>query len=176
MRPQGTAEELERRRLRAAALIEQGLPTSEIARRVGSDPSSVRRWKAALREGGTAALAASPHPGPKPKLTDEQKTELAAIVRKGAVAAGFANDWWTTRRVAKVVRDRFGVSYHFNHVGKLLKALGFSQQKPRLRASQRDEQAIETWRLRDWSRIENGLAAAARPSCFSTKRASCCAR
>ncbi|HEV7283198.1 MAG TPA: helix-turn-helix domain-containing protein, partial [Pirellulaceae bacterium] len=60
MRPQGTAVELERRRLRAAALIEQGLPTSEIARRVGSDPSSVRRWKAALREGGTAALAASP--------------------------------------------------------------------------------------------------------------------
>ncbi|HEV7281114.1 MAG TPA: winged helix-turn-helix domain-containing protein [Pirellulaceae bacterium] len=167
---------MERRRLRAAALIAEGLPTSEIARRVGSDPSSVRRWKAALREGGTAALAASPHPGPKPKLNDGQKDELAVIVRKGAVAAGFSNDWWTTRRVAKVVRDRFGVSYHFNHVGKLLKALGFSQQKPRLRASQRDEQAIETWRQRDWPRIKNGLVAAARPSCFSTKRASCCAR
>jgi transposase len=109
----------------------------------------VRRWKAALREGGTGALAASPHPGPKPKLNDAQKTELAAIVRHGAIAAGFPNDWWTTRRVAKVVRERFGVSYHFNHVGKLLKALGFSQQKPRLRASQRDEQAIETWRLHD---------------------------
>jgi hypothetical protein len=91
-------------------------------------------------------------------------------------AADFANDWWTTRRVAKVVRDRFGVSYHFNHVGKLLKAVRFSCQKPRRRASQRDEEAIDAWRLREWVRIKNGLVAAARRSCFSTKPASCCAR
>ena len=51
--------------------------------------------------------------------------------------------------MAKAVRDLFGVSYHFNHVGKLLKALGLSCQKPRLRASQRNDQAIEGWRLRE---------------------------
>ena len=130
----------------------------------------------AVRERGAGALQAIPHLGPKPKLTHQQKVELAEVVRKGAVAAGFANDWWTTRRVAKIVRDRFGVSYHFNHVGKLLKALGFSPQKPCLRATQRDEAAIETWRTRDWPRIKNGLVGAARPSCFSMKRASCSVR
>lgn len=176
MSRKGSAEELERRRLRAAALFDQGLKNAEIAERVEVSLTSVKRWKRALREGGAKALQAVPHPGPKSRLTDEQKSELAAIVRQGAVAAGFANDWWTTRRVAKVVRDRFGVSYHFNHVGKLLKALGFSCQKPRLRASQRDEEAIDAWRLREWVRIKNGLVAAARRSCFSTKRASCCAR
>lgn len=55
MRPSGSPEELERRRLRALSLLDEGLLPSEVACRVGVDRLSVRRWKAAreLRIGRT---------------------------------------------------------------------------------------------------------------------------
>jgi endonuclease III len=67
------------------------------------------------------------------------------------------------------------VTYYFSHVGRLLKKLGFTRQKPAFRATQRDEQAIARWRSHDWPRIKKRLAGAARPSCSSTKPAFCSA-
>ena len=49
MRPTGSPDELERRRLRALALLGEGLLRVEAARRVGADRRSVRRRKAAAR-------------------------------------------------------------------------------------------------------------------------------
>ena len=66
MRPSGSPEELERRRLRALALLEQGLQPVEVARRVGADRRSVRRWKAAARAEGEAGVRAKPAQGVRP--------------------------------------------------------------------------------------------------------------
>ena len=49
MRPQGSPAELERRRLRAITLLEQGLRPVIVAQMVGVDRRSVRRWKRAAR-------------------------------------------------------------------------------------------------------------------------------
>ena len=176
MRPKGSAAELEARRLRAASLLREGLSNAEVARRIGCDLSSVKRWKRALASGGEAALAPRPHAGRKPKLTIEQKNDLAGVVRAGALAAGFTTDLWTLPRIAKVIRDRFGASLHISNVSRLLHALGFTRQKPIVRASQRDEEAIARWRSHDWPRIKKRLAGAGRRSCSSTKPASCCVR
>ena len=154
MRPKGSAAELEVRRRRAVDLLQDGRTLTEVARTVGADRSSVKRWKRAIKTGGPAALAAKPHPGRPSKLTVEQKHLLAAIVRQGARAAGFRNELWTCRRVAHVVRERFGVEYHCDHVGRLLHALGFTPQKPERRARERDEAAIARWRSHDWPRIK----------------------
>jgi hypothetical protein len=97
------------------------------------------------------------------------------IVRKGPRVAGFATELWTLPRWVKVIRDRFGVTYHFSHVGRLLKKLGFTRQKPAFRATQRDEQAIARWRSHDWPRIKKRLAGASPPSYSSTKPAFCSA-
>ena len=59
MRPTGSPEELERRRLRALALLKEGLQPVEVARRVGVDRRSVRRWKAAARTQGQAETLGS---------------------------------------------------------------------------------------------------------------------
>jgi hypothetical protein len=58
MRPVGTPDELERLLLRAVELLTQGHQPVEVARMVGANQRSVRRWKAAYRKKGRAALAA----------------------------------------------------------------------------------------------------------------------
>jgi transposase len=50
MRPKGSLEELERRRMRALALLGQGETPVEVARLLDVDRRSVRRWKATARD------------------------------------------------------------------------------------------------------------------------------
>lgn len=154
MRTKGTPAELEARRRRAAELLGQGKGTNEVARRVGVSPSSVSRWKKALHKRGPDGLRAKPHPGPTPRLGKAQKRRLLALLKKGAVAAGYDSDLWTCRRVADLIGKTQGVWYDFNHVGRILHALGLSVQKPEARARERDERLIERWRKRDWPRIK----------------------
>ena len=73
-----------------------------------------------------------------------------------ARAFGFSGEIWARGRIAQVIRQKFGVSYHPSQVGRLLKECGFSQQKPALRASQRDEEAIGDWRDRRFPELKKG--------------------
>jgi transposase len=154
MRPAGSAEELERRRERALKLLGQGHAPVEVAKMVGVDRRSVRRWKAAHREGGREAIAAKPVPGRPTKLSDKQRERLQSILIKGAARAGFPTDLWTCPRVAQVIETKFGVEYHVDHVVRLLHAMGFSPQKPERRALERDEAAIRQWVKQEWPRVK----------------------
>jgi len=75
MRTQGSAQELERQRFRAQALLQDGLGPTEIARRLGVSHTAVGRWKRLLERHGPDGLKAKPHPGPKPKLTVRQRLQ-----------------------------------------------------------------------------------------------------
>lgn len=154
MRIKGTPAELEARRLRAARLLRQGKGVNEVARIIGCSTGSVDRWKKALKQHGLDGLKAKPHPGPTPRLSTAQKRRLVAMLKKGAVAAGYDSDLWTCRRVRDLIGKTFGDWYDLNHVGRILHALGFSVQKPESRARERDEAAIERWRKKDWPRIK----------------------
>ncbi|MFB3103704.1 MAG: IS630 family transposase, partial [Pseudomonadales bacterium] len=176
MRTKGSATELEARRRRSAKLFRERKPLAEIVRHVGASLSSVKRWKRAWQEGGVAALAAKPHPGPTPKLSPDQKQELVAMLKAGPVAAGFKTDLWTCARVAKVVRKKFRVSYHPDHLGRILHDLGFTPQKPQRVAREQDAQAVERWRKKDWPRIKKKLAGAVPALYLSMKPGFGCSR
>lgn len=158
MRPSGSPQELEHRRERAIALLEDGRPPVEVARMVGVDRRSVRRWKSAVRTHGRDAIRARPTPGRPPKLDEKDAERLRALLLKGARAAGYSTDLWTCPRVAQVIETRFGVNYHVDHVGRLLHSLGFSPQKPTKRALERNEDGIRQWVEKDWPRIKKRSA------------------
>jgi transposase len=117
-------------------LLEQGLPQAEIARRLDVDPRSVRRWKHDMRLGGWAALKAVPASGRPLKLSTGERQRLEKQLEEGAQAAGFSSDVWTCSRVAEYIERIFGVSYHVDHVGRLLHDLNWSSQRPALGAKE----------------------------------------
>ena len=129
MRPSGTPWELEQRRLRALRLLSEGFAPVEVARQIGVDRRSVRRWKAAARKGGTAAVSAKPASGRPRRLTARNLTRLRRMLIQGAQTAGLPTDLWTCPRVAWLIQRQFGVQYHPAHVSRLLHGLGFSPQK-----------------------------------------------
>ena len=142
MRPIGTAQELERRRRRAVELMQRGESPTLIARILGVGRTSLYRWLA-LAEQSTDALAAKPHAGPAPRLSGPQIQELERLLLEGARAHGWHNDLWSAHRVAEVIRRRFGVDYHTEHVRKIIRRrLNWSSQRPQRRAKQRDDEKI----------------------------------
>jgi transposase len=72
----------------------------------------------------------------------------------GSEAYGFRGELWTTARVAKVIEEEFGVSYHKGHVSRLLKKLQWTPQVPILRALQRDEREIQRWQQKVWPELK----------------------
>jgi transposase len=154
MRPQGSPAELERRRLRAIDLLQRDVPVHAVAERLGVDRRSVRRWKRAHRGQGVAGVRARPASGRPPKLTAAQRRQLARWVVAGPEAAGYTTSLWTCRRIVDLIRGRFKVVYHPDHVGRLLRASGFSPQRPQPRAKERDDRRVRAWIQQDWARVK----------------------
>ena len=48
----------------------------------------------------------------------------------------------------------FGVQYSRDHAGAIVRKMGWSQQKPEEKASQRDEEAITTWKTERWEALK----------------------
>ena len=144
MRPKGTAAELERRRRRAVELVEQGESPTTVARILGVRTPSIHRWRRMAQQ--PHGLDARPIPGPTPRLSDYQLRKLERLLHQGAKKHGWANELWTADRVARLLRQRFGVSFHPEHVRKILKRrLGWTSQKPRRKARERDDKEVQRW-------------------------------
>jgi transposase len=140
----------EARRYRAWELHQQGWKQQDIAAALGVTEGAVSQWLKRGREQGTAALATHPSPGARSRLTPEQREQMVNLLAQGALAHGYYEAVWTSRRVART----FGVKYHRAHVSRLLHQMGQSVQKPLVRASQRDETVIEQWKHEQWPALK----------------------
>lgn len=156
-RLKGSSDFLEDRRRRALALVDSGCSLNEAGRRVGCNASSVMRWYQARKRGGAAALRVRCSPGRPPRLSTRQQQRLVRLLLKGPLAQGYRTNVWTTARIAELIQQQFQVTYHPDHVGRLMHNLKWSHQKPKRRAIERDEQAIEDWKRKDWPRIKKRL-------------------
>jgi len=154
MRPLGNPEVLQQRREYSIKLLLQGHAPVEVARIAGVDRRSVRRWHAAYRKKGRKGLAATHNTGRPPRLDATARSQLEQALLEGAHDAGFPNDLWTCPRVAHLIKSKFSISYHVDHIGRLLGSLGWSPQKPERRARERNEKAIKTWLKKQWPRIK----------------------
>ena len=145
---------LERRRLRAGRMFDRGSTQAEVVRALGVSRQSTSRWHRAWVEGGSAALASSGKRGRSARLSSAQLKEVESALRKGARSQGFATDLWTLDRVGAVIESVTGVSYHRGHVWKVLRALGWSRQRPARQATERDDEAIAAWVKATWPRVK----------------------
>jgi transposase len=143
MRPQGTPAELERRRRRAVQAVREGHQPATVAQVLGIDRSTIYCWlrQAQNPHGLDAKTVHRPS-----RLNDAQLAELEVLLLEGATAHGWSNDLWTAGRVTTLITRHFGLSFHPEHVRKILKRrLGWSSQKPQIKAKERNEEAILAW-------------------------------
>jgi transposase len=158
----------EARRLQAWRLMQQGWSQRQIAEALSASEGAVNQWIARRRKEGPEALRRRVRPGAPCRLTAGQWVRWPALLRPGAEAYGLRGQVWTCGRIAAVIRLEFGISYHPVHVGRRLKAIGWSPQQPARRARQRDEAAIARWRGDTWPALNRGPRRSSTRSSSST--------
>jgi transposase len=151
--PRGVARDfavLEVRRMKAVALMRDGLNNSQVGRELGVANQTVSRWRKEYSEGGKKALAQAGRAGRKPLLDAKQRKALTGKLLAGPEKLGYETPLWTCERVANLIGQEFGIHYHPGHVWRILRGLGWSPQRPVGRALERDEKAIREWKRITW--------------------------
>src|SRR3954452_6816589 len=144
---------LEWRRFRALYLKRRGWIQRDIAEALDVSEVALSTWLARARDGGPDALRARPAPGRSPRLSPDQMRSIPELLWHGPEAYGFRGQVWTCARVGRVIEEEFGVRYHKDHVGRILKGLRWTPQHPIKRAIQRDDEAIRRWRDETWPEL-----------------------
>jgi len=125
--------------LKAVALFEQGERQATVAHTLRVSRQSVSEWWLAWHSGNTQALTGATQAGRKPRLQPEQLAVIERELLRGAMAHGYTADLWILPRIAKLISSATGVDFHPGHVWKILKKMGWSLQRPTLKAKERDE-------------------------------------
>jgi transposase len=147
-------QRLRKRREKAVALFDQGERQAAVAIALRVSRQSVSRWYNDWLRGNTVALQGASQAGRKRRLSKEQVEQIRAQLIQGPRAQGYSSDLWTLPRVAKLIEAVTTVHYHPGHVWRVLRKMGWSLQRPTLRAKERDEEQIRHWKRRIWVQVK----------------------
>lgn len=133
-------------RRRCVELNQVGWKQGSIAQALGLTQGWVSQTLKKYREQGALALEWKKPTGAPTRLTVEQLRQLVEELQKGAEYHGFTGAVWTRPRINEVIKKLFNVSYDPSQIGRILKKVGWSRQKPQLKARQQDPVAVTQWR------------------------------
>lgn len=146
---------LEEIRVRAVQRVQAGQSPEAVVAALGFTRPRIYEWLAAFREGGLEALRAKAIPGRPPKLDGKALAWLyKTVTMKNPLQLKFEFALWTRDMVRSLIRERFAVRLSEVSVGRLLRKLGLSPQRPLARAYQRDPQLVERWMKLEYPKIQ----------------------
>jgi Winged helix-turn helix len=87
-------------------------------------------------------------------LTSEDLQRIEQGLKRGPEALGYRTSLWTAWRVADLIERECGIEYSTVHAWRVLRALGWSPQRPAGRALERNEPAIRRWKRQRWPELK----------------------
>lgn len=117
----------------------------EVIKVFGLHRASIYKWLKKYDTSGLESLSSTKAKGPQSKLSDKQKQRLKKYLLQNPSQLKFEFALWTVAMIIELIANRFGVSYSDVQVGRILKEIGFSKQKPLQRAYEQDRQKVEQW-------------------------------
>lgn len=147
-------ETLEQLRIDAVKRVQAGESPELVAQGLGINRRTIYRWLEAFHYGGDEALKAKPIPGAPPKLGAKQMARLSKLIRtKNPLQLKFEFGLWTLKMIRELIKREFGVGLSEVSVGRVMKRLGFTAQRPLYRAWQQDPGLVEHWREREYPKL-----------------------
>ena len=148
----GTRETI---RMMAVQRVKEGEKPSDVIKSFGLCRTTIYLWIRAAKNGGKAALRSRRHPGPKYKLSREERQQVRKwVCGKDPRHYGFDTGLWTRQIVVELVNKKAKKKISVPTAGRLLHSLNITSQKPLRRAYERDPKAIEKWMREDYPKIK----------------------
>ena len=138
-------------RQQAVKAIQNGESPRTVAAAYGVNQRTVYRWLSDFACGGQNALLAKSIPGRPPKVTPEQMQWIAETVRdKSPQQVKLAFALWTLPLIGELIFHQFAIRLSPPSVGRIMRILGFTPQRPLYRAWQRDPVWVERWQAEEF--------------------------
>jgi transposase len=148
-------EAMEQIRIRAIKRVQQGESPEKVIATLGFSRACIYNWLARYRAGGWHALRSGKHSGRPKKLDGTQIAWINKTIRdKNPLQLKFSFALWTRSMVTRLIHKQFGLKLSESSVGRLLRQMGFSCQKPLYRAYQQDPDAVEAWKKTVFPKIK----------------------
>jgi transposase len=150
-----THEQSEYIRIQAVKAVRKKNESPEdVIKTFGLHRSNIYNWLKKYDKGGFNALRSTKAKGPEPKLSVGQKARLAKYLLKNPTQLRFEYALWTVAMIKELIATRFDVLYSSVQIGRLLKQIGFSKQKPLERAYQQDPVEVAIWLKKKYPAIK----------------------
>jgi transposase len=136
-------------RMRVMGALRDGMTGAEAQRVFGVSEGSIRNWRNRFDAGGVEGLE-SARPGRRAgggaKLSESQaKALMDALIVFSPEQLNLGGLLWTLRKVAVLCQRLFGVSFTEQGMGKVLRRMGFTFQRPDRRAIEANPEAMALW-------------------------------
>lgn len=142
-------------RLRAVQLLERGWHADDVAEALDVSRASVYEWQKKYQAGGLEALSTKFASGRPTTLTDRQMMQVYGwIVGSDPRQHTFGFALWTRALVADLIARHFRVRLSLPTVGRILRKLGLSPQRPLYRAWQQNQEAVRVFKQQTYPQLK----------------------
>jgi transposase len=141
-------------RLAAVRMHGNGIDADRIAEIMNVGRSSVFDWVARYGSGGLAAISTKIASGRPTVLDDAEMLRLSTMINgKDPRVHGFGMALWNRALIRDLISHNFDKLVSLVTVGRILKKLGLSPQRPLYRAWKQDPERVERWKHEDYPAI-----------------------
>jgi transposase len=145
---------LEEIRIRAVEQVQSGESPETVIKALGFSRSCIYTWLALYRSGGWGALKARVLKGRPMKISAAQMRWLyQTVTGKNPLQFRFEFALWTREMIRMLLREEFSLELSVNSVGRLLRQLGLSCQRPLFRATEQNPERVRRWRDQEFPAI-----------------------
>jgi transposase len=142
-------------RLAAIQMYDNGLTADRIAEILNVGRSSVFDWISKYREGGLASISTKFASGRPTVLDDSEMVRLYTMINgKDPRTYSFGMALWTRALIRDLIKKTFAKDVSLVTVGRILKKLGMSAQRPLYRSWKQDPQRVEKWKREEYPAIK----------------------
>jgi transposase len=139
-------EQKEKVRMNAGKLFKKGVSQAEVSRRLKVTHPAVSYWYATWKKKGMKGLLSKGHSGFASKLTEKKRQAFKEAILAGPDVYGYPTNLWTLPRLSAVMKTVTKVKFSEVWTWHIVRDLGFTPQKPQVKAKQRNEKAIKEWK------------------------------
>lgn len=148
-------------KLAAVRMLKSGTNADEVAEVFEVSRAIVYRWQQKYDEGGEDSLEEKKAPGRPASLSTEQRAKIFALIEESnprQMGLDFG-ELWTRKNIQELIRREFDVELSLVQIGRVLRDIGLSPQKPLYRSYKQNPELVDKWKKEIYPGIRKRAAA-----------------
>lgn len=125
-------------RYQVIAMMLEGNNAQEVAKALHLSRNTTWEWATAYNKWGLDGIKRKSPPGRKPRLTEDEKELLKADILSNPRELGYDFSVWDGKSVSHHIEQRFGKQIGVREAQRILGKIGFTLQRPELKAAKAD--------------------------------------